>query len=131
MSWNSKLNFKLLCSQVILFIVLILYLVAGAFLFQLLERAFSKMNCYEMKRLEEQARIKLRENFVKFSVQNSSQVNATDKESYFLQQILTYRDVFKVVKYSGLNCFEEDSWNFLNTLLYCVNSLILIDLKSN
>ena len=121
---------KFLFSHVGLVVMVVIYAVAGAFLFQLLEQHEEAKNCEEGKGEESSNIVELRSELLKYIQFNismggtdPSKDNETVANDHIETLLLNYRDDVLTLRstylYTGQDC-SVSRWDFANTLLFSV-----------
>ena len=127
---------KFLFSHVGLVIMVILYAVAGAFLFKLLEEHQDAKNCQEGKGEESTNIVTLKSNllkYIQFNISMTGTESEKDNETIANQKIedwlLQYRDNVLTIRssyfYTGQDC-TTTRWNFADALLFAVTVMTTI-----
>jgi potassium channel subfamily K protein len=127
---------KFLFSHVGLVIMVILYAVAGAFLFKLLEEHQDVKNCQEGKGEESTNIVTLKSNllkYIQFNISMTGTESEKDNETIANQKIedwlLQYRDNVLTIRssyfYTGQDC-TTTRWNFADALLFAVTVMTTI-----
>lgn len=127
---------KFLFSHIGLVAMVVIYAVAGAFLFQLLEQHNEAKNCQEGKGQESTNIVNLKSHllsYIQFNISSSPTDTTKDNETVANQKIedwlTTFRDDVLTVRstyaYSGQDC-EKYKWNFPGALLFAVTVITTI-----
>lgn len=123
---------KFCVKQMALIGLVLLYAVAGAFLFALLEQHNEQKSCQESKGADMANVVKTKAKlieYVQFNITTNVLDKSKDNETYAVQRIeemLTeYRDEVLSIGYDGSDC-EETKWILINGILFCLTVVTTI-----
>lgn len=129
---------KFIFSHVGLVVMVILYSVAGAFLFELLEQHEEAKDCQEGKGVESTNIVNLKSNlltYIQFNISSNPADTSKDNETVANQKIEDWLTEFrdKVLenkdnyRYTGQDC-SSSKWNFAGALLFAITIITTIGL---
>ena len=132
-----KKTTKFIFSHIGLVGLVVVYAVAGAFLFQLLEEHQEKFNCQEAQGEQIAQITKLKQKIVAYIQSNTtSTTNSTDKDNttiaftkigsmlYDYRQFVIYTS--SKYRYYGDDCSVINKWTFPNSLLFAITIITTI-----
>ena len=145
--------FGLLFSHIGLLILVLIYMIAGAFLFQMLEQNATIQHCQEGAGIESRTISKYRKllyNYIRSNLWVDENMNENETQEYARNFVLDsnlqhnsrikaiikeYRNEILAIEneynYYGQNCSMDNSWDFQSSFLFSASLITTIGNKNN